>query len=116
MQMLQIMPVMGYVAAHAQGMTIGPNILILPPLDPMHVAEGLKTRRWRWPVPKSEGMSARNFYSECELLHTPQPISQRCCRAWADGPCQVDGEELADWRASRDAIKKCGARAGCGRG
>ena len=29
MQMLQITPVMGYVAAHAQGMTIGPNILIL---------------------------------------------------------------------------------------
>jgi hypothetical protein len=27
MQMLQITPVMGYVAAHAQGMTIGPNIL-----------------------------------------------------------------------------------------
>jgi len=34
MQMLQITPVMGYVAAHAPGMTIGPNILILPPLNP----------------------------------------------------------------------------------
>ena len=34
MQMLQITPVMAYVAAHAQGMTIGPNILILPPLNP----------------------------------------------------------------------------------
>src|SRR5260221_347490 len=32
LQMLQITPVMGYVAAHAQDMTIGPNILILPPL------------------------------------------------------------------------------------
>jgi len=31
MQMLQITPVMAYIAAHAQGMTIGPNILILPP-------------------------------------------------------------------------------------
>ncbi len=39
MQMLQITPVMGYVAAHAEGMTIGPNILILPPQNPMHVAE-----------------------------------------------------------------------------
>ena len=39
MQMLQITPVMAYLAAHAQGMTIGPNILILPPLNPMHVAE-----------------------------------------------------------------------------
>lgn len=39
MQMLQITPLMGYIAAHAQGMTIGPNILILPPQNPMHVAE-----------------------------------------------------------------------------
>ena len=43
MQMLQIAPLMGYVAAHAQGMTIGPNILILPPLNPMHVAEEAAT-------------------------------------------------------------------------
>jgi alkanesulfonate monooxygenase SsuD/methylene tetrahydromethanopterin reductase-like flavin-dependent oxidoreductase (luciferase family) len=43
MQMLQITPVMGYVAAHAQDMTIGPNILILPPLNPMHVAEEAAT-------------------------------------------------------------------------
>ncbi len=43
LQMLQIGPVMGYVAAHAQGMTIGPNILILPPLNPVHVAEEAAT-------------------------------------------------------------------------
>ena len=43
MQMLQITPVMGYVAAHAQGMTIGPNILILPPLNPVHAAEEAAT-------------------------------------------------------------------------
>ena len=43
MQMLQITPVMGYIAAHAQGMTIGPNILILPPQNPMHVAEEAAT-------------------------------------------------------------------------
>ena len=43
MQMLQITPLMGYIAAHAQGMTIGPNILILPPLNPMHVAEEAAT-------------------------------------------------------------------------
>jgi alkanesulfonate monooxygenase SsuD/methylene tetrahydromethanopterin reductase-like flavin-dependent oxidoreductase (luciferase family) len=43
MQMLQLTPVMGYVAAHAEGMTIGPNILILPPLNPMHVAEEAAT-------------------------------------------------------------------------
>jgi len=39
MQMLQITPMMAYIAAHAQGMTIGPNILILPPQNPVHVAE-----------------------------------------------------------------------------
>ena len=43
MQMLQITPVMAYVAALAEGMPIGPNILILPPLNPMHVAEEAAT-------------------------------------------------------------------------
>ena len=43
MQMLQLTPVMAYVAAHAEGMTIGPNILILPPLNPVHVAEEAAT-------------------------------------------------------------------------
>jgi alkanesulfonate monooxygenase SsuD/methylene tetrahydromethanopterin reductase-like flavin-dependent oxidoreductase (luciferase family) len=43
MQMLQLMPMMAYVAAEARGMTIGPNILILPPLNPMHVAEEAAT-------------------------------------------------------------------------
>ncbi len=39
MQMLSITPMMAYIAAHAQGMTIGPNIMIMPPQNPMHVAE-----------------------------------------------------------------------------
>lgn len=43
MQMLQITPMMAYVAAHADGMTVGSNILILPPLNPMHVAEETAT-------------------------------------------------------------------------
>jgi alkanesulfonate monooxygenase SsuD/methylene tetrahydromethanopterin reductase-like flavin-dependent oxidoreductase (luciferase family) len=43
LQMLQLAPVMGYLAAHAQGVTIGPNILILPPLNPVHVAEEAAT-------------------------------------------------------------------------
>jgi alkanesulfonate monooxygenase SsuD/methylene tetrahydromethanopterin reductase-like flavin-dependent oxidoreductase (luciferase family) len=43
LQMLQLGPVMGYLAAHAEGMTIGPNILILPPLNPVHVAEEAAT-------------------------------------------------------------------------
>jgi len=43
MQMLQLTPIMGFIAAHAEGMTLGPNILILPPLNPMHVAEEAAT-------------------------------------------------------------------------
>jgi alkanesulfonate monooxygenase SsuD/methylene tetrahydromethanopterin reductase-like flavin-dependent oxidoreductase (luciferase family) len=43
MQMLQIMPVTRYVVTHAQGMTIGPNILILPPLNFVHVFEEAAT-------------------------------------------------------------------------
>jgi alkanesulfonate monooxygenase SsuD/methylene tetrahydromethanopterin reductase-like flavin-dependent oxidoreductase (luciferase family) len=43
MQMLQLTPMMAYVAAHAEDMTIGPNILILPPLSPIHVAEEAAT-------------------------------------------------------------------------
>ncbi len=43
MQMLQITPMMGFIAAHARGMTIGPNILILPPQNPVHVAEEAAT-------------------------------------------------------------------------
>jgi alkanesulfonate monooxygenase SsuD/methylene tetrahydromethanopterin reductase-like flavin-dependent oxidoreductase (luciferase family) len=39
LQMLQIVPMMAYLAQHAQGMQIGPNILILPLLNPVHVAE-----------------------------------------------------------------------------
>jgi alkanesulfonate monooxygenase SsuD/methylene tetrahydromethanopterin reductase-like flavin-dependent oxidoreductase (luciferase family) len=39
LQMLQIVPMMAYLAPYADGMQIGPNILILPLLNPVHVAE-----------------------------------------------------------------------------
>ena len=39
LQMLQIVPMMAYLAPHAEGMQIGPNILILPLLNPIQVAE-----------------------------------------------------------------------------
>ena len=39
LQMLQIVPMMAYLAPHAEGMQIGPNILVLPLLNPVHVAE-----------------------------------------------------------------------------
>ena len=43
MQMLQITPMMAFLAAEAKGMAIGPNILILPLLNPVHVAEEAAT-------------------------------------------------------------------------
>jgi alkanesulfonate monooxygenase SsuD/methylene tetrahydromethanopterin reductase-like flavin-dependent oxidoreductase (luciferase family) len=39
LQMLQITPLMGYLLREARGMTIGGNILLLPLLNPVHVAE-----------------------------------------------------------------------------
>jgi alkanesulfonate monooxygenase SsuD/methylene tetrahydromethanopterin reductase-like flavin-dependent oxidoreductase (luciferase family) len=39
LQMLQITPLMAYLLREAQGMTIGGNILLLPLLNPVHVAE-----------------------------------------------------------------------------
>jgi len=43
LQMLQIAPVMAYLLPHAQGMQIGGNILLLPLLNPVHVAEEAAT-------------------------------------------------------------------------
>src|SRR5271168_592264 len=39
LQMLQITPLMAYLLPEARGMTIGGNILLLPLLNPVHVAE-----------------------------------------------------------------------------
>jgi alkanesulfonate monooxygenase SsuD/methylene tetrahydromethanopterin reductase-like flavin-dependent oxidoreductase (luciferase family) len=39
LQMLQITPLMAYLLPEAKGMTIGGNILLLPLLNPVHVAE-----------------------------------------------------------------------------
>src|SRR5580658_8555247 len=39
LQMLQIVPLMAYLLPEAKGMTIGGNILLLPLLNPVHVAE-----------------------------------------------------------------------------
>jgi alkanesulfonate monooxygenase SsuD/methylene tetrahydromethanopterin reductase-like flavin-dependent oxidoreductase (luciferase family) len=43
LQMLQITPLMAYLLPYAQGMTIGGNILLLPLLNPVHVAEEAAT-------------------------------------------------------------------------
>lgn len=43
LQMLQIAPMMAYLLPEARGMTIGGNILLLPLLNPVHVAEEAAT-------------------------------------------------------------------------
>jgi alkanesulfonate monooxygenase SsuD/methylene tetrahydromethanopterin reductase-like flavin-dependent oxidoreductase (luciferase family) len=43
MQMLAPIPMLAYLAREAEGMTIGPNILIMPLLNPVHVAEDAVT-------------------------------------------------------------------------
>jgi len=43
MQMLATVPVLSYLAREAEGMLIGPNILVLPLLNPIHVAEDAVT-------------------------------------------------------------------------
>ena len=43
LQMLQITPLMAYLLREAEGMTIGGNILLLPLLNPVHVAEEAAT-------------------------------------------------------------------------
>ena len=41
--MLQITPLMAYLLPEARGMTVGGNILLLPLLNPVHVAEEAAT-------------------------------------------------------------------------
>lgn len=43
MQMIAPIPVMAYLAREAEGMMIGPNILVMPLLNPVHVAEDAVT-------------------------------------------------------------------------
>jgi alkanesulfonate monooxygenase SsuD/methylene tetrahydromethanopterin reductase-like flavin-dependent oxidoreductase (luciferase family) len=78
MQMLQITPMMAYIAAHADGMTIGPNILILPPLNPVHVAEEAATL---------DVLTGGNYilgiglgYRQPEFTAFGQPLSERAPR------------------------------------
>src|SRR5688572_10976246 len=43
LQMLAPIPMLAYLMREAEGMTIGPNILIMPLLNPIHVAEDAVT-------------------------------------------------------------------------
>ncbi len=79
LQMLQIMPMMAYLAPHAKGMTMGPNILLLPMLNPVHVAEEAATL---------DALTGGNFilgaglgYREGEFTALGVPMQQRAARA-----------------------------------
>ena len=100
MQMLQIMPAMAFLAAEAKGMTIGPNILILPLLNPMHVAEEAATL---------DVLTGGNYvlgaglgYREPEFTAFGIPLAERAGRfaesvalmrkLWAGGKITHDGK------------------------
>jgi alkanesulfonate monooxygenase SsuD/methylene tetrahydromethanopterin reductase-like flavin-dependent oxidoreductase (luciferase family) len=79
LQMLQIMPMMAYIAPHAKGMTMGPNILLLPMLNPVHVAEEAATL---------DALTGGNFilgaglgYREGEFTALGVPMKERAARA-----------------------------------
>ena len=79
LQMLQIMPMMAYLAPHAKGMTMGPNILLLPMLNPVHVAEEAATL---------DALTEGNFilgaglgYREGEFTALGVPMKERAARA-----------------------------------
>ncbi|HYZ24858.1 MAG TPA: LLM class flavin-dependent oxidoreductase [Rhodopila sp.] len=78
MQMLQIMPAMAFLAAEARGMVIGPNIMILPPMNPMHVAEEAATM---------DVLTGGNYvlgaglgYREPEFTALGVPLAERAAR------------------------------------
>jgi alkanesulfonate monooxygenase SsuD/methylene tetrahydromethanopterin reductase-like flavin-dependent oxidoreductase (luciferase family) len=98
MQMMQITPVMAYVAAHAQGMTIGPNILILPPLNPVHVAEEAATL---------DVLTGGNYILGIGLGYRPQeftafgvPLSERAPRLLHRERRRPEPEAGAHWRSA----------------
>jgi len=78
LQMLQLTPVMSYLLPEAKGMTVGPGILILPLLNPVHVAEEAATL---------DVLSEGNYvlgvglgYREGEFAAFGMPLSERAAR------------------------------------
>jgi alkanesulfonate monooxygenase SsuD/methylene tetrahydromethanopterin reductase-like flavin-dependent oxidoreductase (luciferase family) len=78
LQMLQLAPVMSYLLPEAKGMTVGPGILILPLLNPVHVAEEAATLD-----ALSEGKFVLGVglgYREGEFAAFGMPLSERVAR------------------------------------
>ena len=100
LQMLQIAPMMAYLLPEARGMTIGGNILLLPLLNPVHVAEEAATM---------DVLSEGNFvlgvglgYREGEFDAFGIPLKERAPRLvestrlmralWAGGKITFEGK------------------------
>ncbi len=100
LQMLQIAPIMAYLLPEARGMTIGGNILLLPLLNPVHVAEEAATM---------DVLSEGNFilgvglgYREGEFDAFGIPLKERAPRLvesirlmralWAGGKITFEGK------------------------
>ncbi len=78
LQMLQLAPVMSYLLPEAKGMMVGPGILILPLLNPVHVAEEAATL---------DALSDGNYvlgvglgYREAEFSAFGMQLSERVAR------------------------------------
>ncbi|HEY6430793.1 MAG TPA: LLM class flavin-dependent oxidoreductase [Acetobacteraceae bacterium] len=78
LQMLQLTPVMSYLLPEAKGMMVGPGILILPLLNPVHVAEEAATL---------DALSGGNYvlgvglgYREAEFSAFGMRLSERVAR------------------------------------
>ncbi len=78
MQMLQPMPLLGYLVPETKGMTLGMDILLLPLLNPVHVAE-----EWATLDVLSEGRAALGVglgYRPEEFGAFGVPIAERAAR------------------------------------
>jgi alkanesulfonate monooxygenase SsuD/methylene tetrahydromethanopterin reductase-like flavin-dependent oxidoreductase (luciferase family) len=78
MQMLQPMPLLGYLVPETKGMTIGMDILLLPLLNPVHVAE-----EWATLDVLSEGRAVLGVglgYRPDEFAAFGLPIAERAAR------------------------------------
>lgn len=78
MQMLQLTPIMSYLLPEAKGMMVGPGILILPLLNPVHVAEESATL---------DALSGGNYvlgvglgYREPEFTASGMSLAERAAR------------------------------------
>jgi alkanesulfonate monooxygenase SsuD/methylene tetrahydromethanopterin reductase-like flavin-dependent oxidoreductase (luciferase family) len=78
MQMLSPVPVMAYLAREAEGMMIGPNILVMPLLNPAHVAEEAVTLDLLTGGNYAVGMAVG--YREAEFNTFNVPLKERVQR------------------------------------